>query len=123
MLPPDFFSDGGFLTGSYDITIDGYSYTLDTVNHDLPAGQADAMHANGTPKGGAFVRMKEKLSVKIKAVTGVPAPSKFVPFALAIHGFESRYWVVTNRKISSSNEGAVIRTYTADIVEHVNTPS
>jgi len=116
-------SDGGFITGSYDVSIDGYSYTLDTVDHDLPVAQADAAHANGLPKGGAFVSQKEKLSVKIKAITGIPAPSKLVPFALAIHGFTSKYWVVTNRKIASSNEGASIRTYSADIVQHINTPS
>lgn len=119
---PDILSDGGFVTGSYDVTIDGYSYTLDTVDHDLPVTQADAMHANGLPKGGAFVRGKEKLAVKIKAITGTPAPSKLVAFSLAIHGFAAKYWVVTNRKIASSNEGATIRTYTADIVEHINTP-
>lgn len=120
---PDLLSDGGFVTGSYDVTIDSYGYTLDTVEHDLPVAQADAMNADGTPKGGAFVRQKEKLSVRIKALTGTPAPGKLVPFALAIHGFASKFWVVTNRKISSSNEGASIRTYSADIVEHVNTPS
>jgi hypothetical protein len=116
-------NDGGFITGSYDITIDGYSYTLDTVDHDLPVAQQDAWHANGTPKGGVFVKLKQKISVKIKAVTGTPAPSQLVPFALAIHGYASIYWTVTNLKISSANEAAAIRTYTADIVQHVNTPS
>jgi len=122
-MAPELLVDGGFITGSYDVTIDGYAYTLDTVDHDLPVAQSDAMHANGLPKGGAFVAQKEKLAVKIKAITGTPAPSKLVPFALAIHGFTSKYWVVTNRKISSSNEAAAIRTYTADIVQHINTPT
>jgi len=120
---PDTLSDGGFLTGSYDVTINGYSYTLDTVDHDLPVMQSDAKTASGLPKGGAAVKDKEKLSVKIKAITGIPAPSQLVPFALALHGYSSKYWYVGNLKIASSNEGATIRTYTADITQHVNTPS
>lgn len=116
----DTLNDGGFQIGSYDVTILGYAYTLDTVDHDLPVAQADANNANGTPKGGAFVRQKQKLSVKIKAITGIPAPAQLVPFALVIHDYPSKNWAVTNLKIASSNEGASIRTYTADIVEHVN---
>lgn len=118
----DLLSDGGFITGSYDVTIDGAAYTLDTVDHDLPIAQADAMTATGLPKGGAFVRQKQKLAVKIKAITGISAPSQLVPFSLAIHGYSALYWVVTNLKIASANEGASIRTYTADICQHVNTP-
>lgn len=117
---PDTLNDGGYLTGSYDVTILGYAYTLDTIDHDLPVGQADAMNADGTPKGGAFVKGKQKLSVKIKAVFGIPAPSQLVPFALALHDFASVNWTVTNLKIASSNEGANIRTYTADIVQYMN---
>lgn len=113
-------TDGGFLTGSYDVTIDGYAYTLDTVDHDLPISQADARNADGTPKGGAFVREKEKVSVKINAITGIPAPSQLVPFNLALHGYASKKWAVTNLKIASANTGAVIRTYTADLIEQIN---
>lgn len=120
---PDILNDGGYVTGSYDVTIDGYSFTLDTIDHDLPVAQQDAWFANGTPKGGVFVKLKQKLSVQIKAVIGTPAPSQLVPFALAIHGYGSLYWTVTNLKIKSANEAAAIRTYAADIVQHVNTPS
>ncbi len=116
-------NDGGFQTGSYDITLDGYPYTLDTIDHDLPVSVADAMNADGTPKGGAAVVMKQKLSVKINAITGIPAPSQLKPFSLALHGFASKYWFVANLKIASSNDGAKIRTYTADIIQHINTPS
>jgi hypothetical protein len=112
-------NDGGFLTGSYDVTIDGYAYTLDTVDHELPVASQKAMTATGLPKGAAYVRQFEKLAVKIKAITGTPAPSALVPFALAIHNFSSKNWIVTNRKITSSNEGASIRTYSADIEEYI----
>ncbi len=77
------------------------------------------MNADGTPKGGAFVRGKEKLSCKIKAITGTPAPAQLTPFALAVSGYASKNWVVTNLKIASSNEGANIRTYNVDIAEYI----
>jgi len=113
-------SDGGFITGSYDVTIDGYSYTMDTVSQDLPVSQADAMKADGTPKGGAFVIGKQKVSVKINAITGTPAPSQLVKFAFAFHGYSSANWAVTNLKIDSANTGAHLRTYSADLVQQIN---
>lgn len=119
---PNTLSDGGFLAGSYDIVINA-AYTLDTVDHDLPVSQADAEKADGTAKGGVFVVGKQKLSVKIHAIAGVPAPAQLTPFQLAIHGYPSSWWTVTNLKIASANNGAVIRTYTADIIQLINTPS
>ncbi len=119
----DILNDGGFITGSYDITLDGYGYTLNTVEHDLPVAQQDASTAAGLPKGGVFVKLKQKLSVKIFGITGTPPPSQLVPFSLAIHGYAAIYWTVTNLKISSANDGAKIREYSADIVQHVNTPT
>jgi hypothetical protein len=88
----------------------------------MPVGQADAQNADGTPKGGAFVRLKEKLSVTIKGQSTKSPPTKLSPFSLAVNGYAAKYWVVTNLKISASNEGAVITTWNADLVEHVNTP-
>jgi hypothetical protein len=117
---PDTYGDGSFITGSASGTINGYSYVFDKIDHEKPVGQADAMNADGTPKGGAFVRMKEKVSVTIKAITGTPAPAQMVPFALAFHNEASKNWIVTNIKIASSNEGAQIRTYNADLCEHIN---
>ena len=113
-------SDGGFAAGSYDVVIDGISYTLDTLGQDLPVSQADAMKADGTPKGGVFVAGKQKLSVKINAIVGTAAPSQLVKFAFAVHGYASANWAVTNLKIDSANTGAHIRTYTADIVQQIN---
>ena len=117
---PETLDDGGYQTGSYGCVIGGFYYTFDKVDHDMPVGQADANKADGTPAGGAFVRMKEKVAVSIKARTGIPAPKAMVPFAFAFDDQPERNWVVTNRKISSSNEGAQIRTYTADFSEYVN---
>lgn len=116
---PDTLVDGGFVAGSFDCTINGYAYTLDTFDLDEPVSQADAMKADGTAKGGVFVKGKKKCGVKIKAITGTPAPAQLVPFAFAFDGITSYNWVVTNRKLSGSNEGASIRTYTADIVQYI----
>jgi len=114
---PDTLNDNGLIGGSYDVVIDGFAYTLDTVDHDLPVSEAVANNANGTFKGGLSVKGQQKLSVKINAMTGVQAPSQLVPFSLAIHGFAARNWKVANLKINSSNSGAALRTYTADITE------
>lgn len=114
----DTLTDSGLITGSYDIRINGFPYTLDTVSHSLPVSEAVAMNADGTFKGGASVKGQQKLSVKINAVAGYPAPAQLVPFALAIHGQESRNWKVTNLTIASANTGASLRTYSADITEY-----
>lgn len=116
----DTVNDGGYVGGSYGAWINKFYYVFDTVDHDLPWGSAKANNADGTPAGGLYVRMAEKVSVKIKAKTGVPAPGQGKPFVCAFDGFPEKNWLVTNLKISSSNEGAQIRTYTADLEEYVN---
>lgn len=117
---PDTVNDGGYLTGSYGGYINGFYYIFDTTDHDLPWGSAKANKADGTPAGGAYVRMAEKVAVKIKAKTGTPAPKQGVPFPFAFDDFPQKNWLVTNLKIASSNEGAQIRTYTADLEEYIN---
>lgn len=120
-LPPQVLSDGGFAAGSYDAVINGSAYTIDTADHDLPVSQSDAFKADGTPKGGVFAVGKQKVSVKINAITGIPAPAQLVPFQFAFN-VSALWWIVTNLKIASSNSGAQIRTYTADLSQYVNTP-
>jgi hypothetical protein len=111
----DTLSDNGTVLGSYDVTIDGYSYTLETLDHDLPVTGEAVRAANGTFNGGSYVRDQEKLSVKIFAVTGTQAPSQLVRFTATLHGYAAKYWLVTNLKIASSTAG--LRAYTADIVQ------
>jgi hypothetical protein len=120
---PDIYNDGSFQAGSYDANIGGYPYTFDTADHDLPISQADANYASGLPRGGVFVLGKRKLSVKINALNGIPAPVQLKPFALAVDGFPSAWWIVGNLKISSANDGAKIRTYSADIIQLIQTPA
>lgn len=117
---PDTLLDGGFQTGSYGGVINGYYYTFDTVDHDMPGSSATANNADGTPAGGVFVRGKEKIAVSIKARTGTPVPAARVPFRMAFDGQPEKNWVVVGAKISSSNEGASIRTYSGEIEEYIN---
>ena len=111
-------ADGGYITGTYSVTIDGVAYTIDTSSHDLPVSEAIASAADGTFKGGASVKLQEKIAVKIKGITGTAPPSQLVKFALAVDGYASKNWKVTNLKIDSSNSGAVITEYSADITEY-----
>lgn len=115
---PDVLNDNGLISGSYDIVLNGFAYTLKTAEHDLPVAESVAMYADGTFKGGASVKGQQKLSVTIDAITGIPAPSQLVPFSLAIHGYSARNWKVTNLKISSSNTAASLRSYSGDITEY-----
>lgn len=114
----DTLSDNGLIIGSYAATIDGFAYTFDTVDHDLPVNEQTVAATDGTFNGGAAVRGQEKLSVKIFAVTGTPAPSQLVRFSAAIHGYASKFWKVGNLKIASST--AALRVYTADITQAKN---
>ena len=118
--PPDVLIDGGVINGSYDVVINGYAYTMDTVDQDLSVSTAKAKTAIGLPRGGAWVKEPEKVSVKITAIAGIPAPMQLVPFTFAFHGYPAKNWVVTNLKISSANTGASLRTYTGDIEQFVN---
>lgn len=120
---PDVLSDGGYITGTYDITINAYPYTLNTIDHDKPVARADANTRLGTPKGGAYAKGKQSFSVQIFAIQDIPAPEQLVPFQLALHNEDTKWWIVTNLKITSANDGAAIRTYNADMVHHVNTPT
>ncbi len=119
----DTLSDGGYITGTYDVVIDGFPYTIETSDHDLPVSIADANKADGSPKGGAAVKGKQKLSVKILAIAGIDPPSQLKAFPLALNRFPSKWWFVGNLKISGSNDGAKITTYTAEITQHINTPT
>lgn len=114
------YADGSFAVGTYDVTIDSLAYTLDTISHELPVSEAHAYLSTGLPKGGAYIKGKQKINCKINAVTGTAAPSQMVKFTFAFHGFTNTNWIVTSLKINSANTGAQIRTYDATIMEVIN---
>lgn len=115
---PNVLNDNGLISGSYDIVINGFPYTMDTYDRDFPVSEAVAMNADGTFKGGAAVKGQQKISVKINAITGIPKPSQLVPFAWGEPGETVLNWKVTNLKLSASNSGAALRSYTADITQY-----
>lgn len=117
---PDVLLDGGFQTGSYGFVLNGFYYAADTISHKTTTSSARANKANGTPAGGAHVRGPEMISAKIKARTGVPRPAPRIPFRASFSDEPPKNWVVTSTTIESSNEGASIRTYSADIEEYIN---
>lgn len=120
MATADTLSDSGSIFGAtYDVTIDGYVYTLKTADHSLPVSGGQIMDSSGKFKGGAYVRGQERLSVEIDAITGTPAPSQLVAFAQAFHGYSSKYWIVGSLQIKSGN--AVSRTYSGELLEYKNT--
>ncbi len=106
-------SDNGAIFGqTYDVTIDGYAYTLKTLDHALPSSGMEIKSSVGAFKGGADVLDRETFSCEIDAITGTPAPSQLVVFAQAFHGFASKYWKVHSMSVKSGNETG--RTYSAE---------
>jgi hypothetical protein len=110
-------ADSGAIYGStYDVTIDGAAYVLKTVDHQKNVSGITIKDSSGLFKGGAYVVEQEVLQVEIDAITGTAVPSQLVPFALAIHGFSSKNWMIHNLSIKSGNEQG--RTYSAEIKEY-----
>lgn len=110
-------SDSGGIYGqSYDGTIDGFAYVFKTVDHAKNVSGIVIKDSAGLFKGGAYVVEQEVVQVEIDAITGIDAPSQLVPFALALHGFASKNWMVHNLSIKSGNEQG--RTYSAELKEY-----
>lgn len=115
-------TDGGPIYGStYDVTIDGYAYTLRTADHSLPVAGDEIRDSSGKFKGHASIVQRQQVSVEIDAITGTPAPSQLVPFSQAFHGYAAKWWAVHDLTIKSSQTS--LRTYTAVLKENKNAPS
>ena len=111
-------SDSGGIYGqTYDVTIDGYAYTLKTLDHALPTSGMEIKTAVGLYRGGGDVVDRETLSAEIDAISGTPAPSQLVVFAQAFHGFTSKYWKVHSMSIKSGNESG--RTYSVECKQSI----
>ncbi len=111
-------SDSGAIYGAtYDVTIDGYAYTLKTLDHALPTSGGEIKGPTGLYKGGADVVDRETFSGEIDAISGTPAPSQLVVFAQAFHGFTSKYWKVHSMSIKSGNES--LRTYSVECKQSI----
>ncbi len=115
---PNVLNDNGLISGSFDININGFPYTMDTYTRNFPVSEAVAMNADGTFKGGASVKGQQKITVKINAITGVPKPSQLVPFAWGEPGETPLNWKVTTCSLTASNSGASLRSYSAEITQY-----
>lgn len=121
MPPPNqTLNDGGFIVSCYDVNIGGYLYTVKTSSHSLPVAESVGLTAAGLFKGGGAVKQQEKLSVVIEGLTDRPPPPQLVPFRAAFDGYPPLNWKVTNLKIDSSNSGAAITTWSADITQYAS---
>lgn len=111
-------ADSGAIYGvTYDVTIDGFAYTLKTIDHQKNVSGIEIKDSTGRYKGGAWVIDRERCQVEIDAITGTDAPSQLVRFTAAFHGFASKAWIVQSLSLKSGNEQG--RTYSAEIAEYL----
>jgi hypothetical protein len=112
---PEFLTNGSPapITGSYEATINGYAYDLETADLD-EGGEIEKFYdaPTGAYQASSQFSNPEVLKVSITAYTGIPAPAKNVRFT-ADFGNGSQYWAVVSRSQKSVVRGA--RKYEAEI--------
>lgn len=112
---PDYLTNGSPapVTGSYEATINGYTYDMETG--DLTEGGEIEKFYNATDgayQASAQFSTPEMFKATITAYTGIPAPAKNVRFT-ADFGNGSQYWAVVSRSVKSSSRAA--RKYDVEI--------
>lgn len=112
---PDFLTNGSPapLTGSYEATINGYVYDMETG--DLTeGGEIEKLYDAilGTYQASAQFSTPEMFKGTISAYTGIPAPAKNVRFT-ADFGNGSQYWSIVSRSVKSTSRG--VRKYDVEI--------
>lgn len=125
----DTLTDNGLIINSYTVGIPAsegpgapiYYYTCDTHSHSLPVSEETVKDVTGKFNGGGAVRGQEKVSVKIWAVTGIPAPAQLVRFPASFNGYNSRFWKLTDLTIDSAT--GPLRSYTGTLTQAANLAS
>jgi hypothetical protein len=88
--------------GSYEASINGYAYDLETADLD-EGGEIEKFYDYaGAYQASSQFSNPETLKATITAYTGVPAPAKNVRFA-ADFGNGSQYWSVVSRTQKSAS--------------------
>jgi hypothetical protein len=112
---PEFLTNGSPApaVGSYEITVDGFTYDLETA--DLTEGGEiekffDAV--TGVYQASAQFSTPEMVKGTVTAYTGVQAPSKNVRFTANL-GNGSQYWAIVSRSVKSATRLA--RKYDVEI--------
>jgi hypothetical protein len=106
--------DKGLLRGSFNVTIDGYSYRLKTAQRSKPSVSAFESDENGRPVASSHVATWQKISGEIMAYTGVQEPSQLYPFS-----YDSKYWAITSCTLNYATEN--LRSYTVELTQLAGT--
>lgn len=118
--------DNGLIINSYIVGIpvsetpgaQVFQYTFDSHSHALPVSEETVKDVTGLFNGGGAVRQQEKVTGKIWAVTGTPAPAQLVRFPAAFNGYSSRFWKATDLTIDSST--GPLRSYSVTLTQAKN---
>lgn len=107
-------SDKGLVSGSVNVSIDGYTYRLKTGQRSKPVVSNFEKDENGLPAASSHVVDFQRLSGEILAYSGTPEPSQLKPF---LH--DSKYWSVGNLTLNYATEG--LRSYNCEITQLAGT--
>lgn len=107
-------ADKGLVRGSFNVTIDGYTYRLKTAQRSQPVRSAFEYDENGKPVASSHVVDFQRLSGEILAYSGVPSPSQLKPFT-----YDGAYWSIGNLTLNYATEG--LRSYNVEIVKLAGT--
>lgn len=108
-----FLADGGLIRGSYNITINGYSYVLKTFDLDLPVRSENDYSETGAFAKSSHITDAQKWAITISAVTGTPQPTQLFPFTIS--AYSGLYWAVGNLKLQGSAMG--LQTWSGDLLQ------
>lgn len=111
---PDYLTNGSPAptTGSYEATINGYTYDFETADLDEGGEIEKFFDKDGVYQASSQFSNPETMKVTITAYTGIPAPAKNVKFT-ADFGNGSQSWSVVTRSQKSASRLA--RKYEAEI--------
>ena len=106
--------DKGLLRGSFNVTIDGYTYRFKTATRPKTSTSNFESDENGRPVASSHVKTWEKISGEIMAYTGVPEPAQLFPFS-----YDSKYWAITGLTLNYATEN--LRSYSTELTQLAGT--
>jgi hypothetical protein len=101
-------SDKGLLRGSFNVTIDGYSYRFKTAQRSKPSTSNFENDENGRPAASSHVATWQKLTGEMMAYNGTQEPSQLFPFS-----YDGKYWAITSLTLNYATEN--LRSYAVEI--------
>lgn len=117
MPPPDTYSDGGLIPGSYKIRINGWPYVLKVFDNARPFERtATEYDENSKYCASAYIKRPQTYSTEIMAYAGVPEPAQGVPFQHA-----NLWWLAGSMNLRGTTEG--VRGYSVTLEQLANAPA